>query len=153
MYYIDAIKLGWVYNWVKEIQIRAVDLAVVTTVSYPFWGVSYMAWYMYNEELVANSLRARGAHCKVDTWMTGAADVHAYWPKTGTTWRIQVKSTKIRGKTPAWPNTEELRRLKMTATKNRETPVVALVYRDYRIEFYSARSERQLRPPDTRMIT
>ena len=109
-----------------------------------------MAWYMHREELVANSLRARGAQCDVNTRMTGAADVLAYWPRTGTTWRIQVKSTKIRGGTPAWPSTEELRRLKMTATKNGETPVVALVYRDYRIEFYSARSERRLRPPDTR---
>jgi len=110
-----------------------------------------MALYYEAEKYVARSLRGRGASCEVDTWMTGAADVWAQWP-TGTTWRIQVKSTSIPGKAPAWPNNEELRRLKMTTTKNDETPVIALVYADWTVEYYSANSYRRLKPPDTRNI-
>jgi len=110
-----------------------------------------MAWYYEREEYVARSLRGRGASCEVNTWTKGAADVWAQWP-TGTTWRIQVKSTSIPKKEPAWPNNEELRRLRMTSTKNGETPVIALVYADWTVEYYSAKSYRRLRPTDTRNI-
>jgi len=48
---------------------------------------------------VAQSLRGRGATCDVDTKTPGATDVAAIWP-TGTSWRIQVKSTNRRGLSP-----------------------------------------------------
>lgn len=109
-----------------------------------------MAWAFENEEYVANSLRGRGATCEVNTQMRGAADVLCRW-STGTAWRIQVKSTSTRGVPPAWPSKEELRRLKMTATKNKETAVVAWVYADHKIKYRSAKSKRWLTPPDTRI--
>lgn len=111
-----------------------------------------MAWWAHREELVAKSLRGRGAQCDVNTKTVGATDVLAWWPKTGTTWRVQVKSTKMRDKEPAWPTPEEMRRIKMTATKNGETPVVAHVYRDCSIYFFSARTGKRIRPTDTRDI-
>jgi len=100
-----------------------------------------------SEEKVARSLRARGAKCIVNTKLPGATDVIATWP-TGTSWRIQVKYSE-NGK-PSWPSSKELRRLKITATKNKQNPVVALVHANGSIEFFSARSGRKLIPPNIR---
>jgi hypothetical protein len=101
------------------------------------------------EDYVAQSLRGRGAECVVDTKMSGATDLIATWP-TGTRWRIQVKSTNRPDYPPPWPSDEEIRRLKIAATKTKQTAVVALVFYDKTIKFHSARDRRIIHPPDTR---
>lgn len=101
------------------------------------------------EQYVAQSLRGRGAKCKVNTKTPGATDVTAEWP-TGSGWRVQVKSTQKRGSEPAWPSREEIRRLKIATAKSSQTPVVAQVFKDGAIEFRSVRNGRILHPPDTR---
>lgn len=101
------------------------------------------------EQYVAQSLRGRGAKCKVDTKTLGATDVAAVWP-TGRGWRIQVKSTSRPGSAPPWPSNEEIRRLKMAATKTKQTAAVAQVFQDGTIEFRSARNRKIIHPPDTR---
>ena len=108
-----------------------------------------MSFGIDQEHYVADGLRATGASCHVDTKMRGATDVIAEWP-TGTSWRIQVKSTQREGASPAWPTNEEIRRLKISATKNGQTPVVALVYEDGSKEFYYARTWKRAYQPDTR---
>lgn len=101
------------------------------------------------EQYVAQGLRALGATCIVNTKTPGATDVMCTWP-TGTSWRIQVKSTEREDTTPPWPNNEEIRRLKMTATRNNQTPVVAWVFSNGAKEFHSARNGKLIYPPDTR---
>ena len=101
------------------------------------------------EQYVARGLRAIGASCKVNTKTLGATDVVCTWP-TGTSWRIQVKSTEREDIVPPWPSHEEIRRLKMTATKNNQTPVVAWVFSDGAKEFRSARNGKLIHPTDTR---
>lgn len=101
------------------------------------------------EEYVTQSLRGRGATCDVDTKMPGATDVVAIW-STGTSWRIQVKSTNRRDLSPPWPSSEEIRRLKIAATKNKQTAVVAWVFKDGTIEYRSAQNRKIIHPPDTR---
>ena len=96
------------------------------------------------EEKVARSLRARGAKCFVNTKLPGATDIIAEWP-TGTKWRVQVKFSN-NGR-PKWPSKKEKQRLKISATKNNQTPVVAFVYSNGKIEFYSARTGRRIIPP------
>lgn len=110
-----------------------------------------MVWWVSCEKYVVKSLRGRGALCDHDTKKEGATDILARWP-TGTTWRVQVKSTEIPNRDPVWPSPEEIRRIKMTATKNEQTPVVAWVYSDRRVKFFSARSEKLIHPTDTRDI-
>jgi Holliday junction resolvase len=100
------------------------------------------------EEAVARSLRARGATVKVNTKGPGATDLEAVWP-TGTTWFVQVKSSRSKSSGPAWPSSEDLRRLKSRASRLGATPVVAQVHGG-EVAFYSARDGRQLNPPDAR---
>ena len=101
------------------------------------------------EQYVAQSLRGRGAKCDVDTKTPGATDVVATWP-TGTSWRVQVKSTNRPNCRPPWPSGEEIRRIKISATKNKQTAVVAWVFKDGAIEYHSVQNRKIVHPPDTR---
>ncbi len=101
------------------------------------------------ENLVAKILRNAGADCEeciiVNTKLPGKADILAKW-STGKRWRVQVKSTSIPDLKPAWPSKKNLGILKATASLNGEIPVVAWVYADNTVVFYSARNRQLLIP-------
>lgn len=94
------------------------------------------------EELIARSLRARGAKVKISPGSRGITDLRVEFP-TGTKWWMQVKSTRD-GK-PASLSSKDLGRLKQSATKSGATPVIAEITRG-KVKFKSARSERTLMP-------
>lgn len=98
------------------------------------------------EAKVARSLRAKGAKVEVSKGSKGSADLIAKFP-TGTTWKVQVKST--RSGTAASPSAKDSGRLKQSATKSRATPVVAKVS-PKGIEYKSARSGHKLNPPKSK---
>ena len=95
------------------------------------------------EQKVAQSLRNRGAKVSLSPGSKGAADLVAKFP-SGTKWNVQVKST--RSGSASTPSTQDLGRLKQSASKSNATPVVAKVSPDG-IEYESARSGRKLTPP------
>lgn len=101
------------------------------------------------EKLVLQELIDSGASCEgcavQNTKLPGKADVLAKWP-SGKKWRVQVKSTSIADRKPAWPSKKNLGILKSTASNNNERAVVALVYADDTIEYYSARTKQLLTP-------
>lgn len=98
------------------------------------------------EKKVARSLRRKGAKVDLSKGSKGSSDLVAKFP-TGTTWNIQVKST--RSGTAADPTPKEQGRLKQSATKSRATPVVAKVSPEG-IEYESVRSGRKLTPPTSK---
>jgi len=96
------------------------------------------------EELVARHLRGHGAQVDMSQGSKGAADLAAKFP-TGTKWKVQVKSSRTSASRK--PCDEELRRLKISATKSRATGVVACVMQN-EISFESVRDGRKLTPPN-----
>ena len=96
---------------------------------------------MKGEQRAANSLRRRGFNVTRSPGSRGAADLDAR--AGGRRWLVQVKSS--RGPNPAWPASNEVRRLNSMASKNNATPIVAQVS-PKGIEFFSARNRRRLRP-------
>lgn len=98
------------------------------------------------EEKVAKSLRGKGAKVELSEGSKGAADLVAKFP-TGTTWNVQVKST--RAGAPSNPTPKDEGRLKQGATKSSATPVIAKVS-PKGIEYESARSGRKLNPPKSK---
>jgi hypothetical protein len=59
---------------------------------------------------------------------------------------VQVKYTNKKGADPDWPPNENIRNLKSTATKNGQTAVVAWVYANNTVDFFSAEDRRKLTP-------
>ncbi len=109
------------------------------------------------EKMIARVLRGTGAICTVNASQTGAADIEAVWEGV-TTWLVQVKFSEAGP--PKWPARQELGRLRRRASlrKDRATAVVALVWTQRpgaRASYVlkSARTERKVKPPDTREKT
>ena len=94
------------------------------------------------EERVVRDLQKHGAEVEQSPGSRGAADIKAEFP-TGRKWYVQVKGTG--DGSPQWPSSEELRRLKIAASRAGATPVVALVHEDEKVTYRSARNGRQLR--------
>ena len=97
------------------------------------------------EKMVEKRLKEEGSKVEIrrNTKLPGQTDIIAKWPG-GKKWRIQVKSTNTPGP-PDGPSTSELAILKMTASLNNETPVIAYVHSNNKIEFKSARTEKKLK--------
>lgn len=94
------------------------------------------------EDRVARDLKRHGAGVERSPGSRGAADMKA---KLGSRkWHVQVKASGVGA--PDWPSSEELRRLKISATLAGATPVVALVDKSGQLSYHSARSRRQLHP-------
>lgn len=93
------------------------------------------------EQKVAQDLKLYGAEVSLSPGSRTTTDIEAKWT-TGRRWFIQVKS----GKSPQWPSADELKGLNSRATKAGATPVVALVEKGEKIEYYSARSRKKLKP-------
>jgi len=93
------------------------------------------------EKKVARSLRGSGLSCNISPGSRGPSDIQA--EGNGKKWKVQVKSTRTTGSSSI--SSEELRRLKIQASRTKSTPVVAEVNRG-KITFKSARNGRKLRP-------
>lgn len=93
------------------------------------------------EKQVAKLLRSKS--CKVNTSPAsrGPSDLEAICGSRR--WKIQVKST--RGSSPPRMSSEEIRQLKIQASKTKSTPVIAEVVRG-NVTFKSLRSGRKLKP-------
>lgn len=98
------------------------------------------------ERKVAQVLRSRGARVETSKGSKGAADLKARW-SSGTKWHVQVKSSRT--SKPSSLSRKELGRLKQGATKAGATPVIARVTLQG-VEYLSARTGRNLKPPKTR---
>ncbi len=94
------------------------------------------------EKRVINSLRRTGACVEQSPGSRGSADLFANW-NGGKEWMTQVKYSGI-GK-PAGLSSREQKNLVSRADKNNATPVLAQVTPD-RIEYFSAKSGRKLKP-------
>ncbi len=94
------------------------------------------------EAKVARQLRGHGASVKVSPGSRGAADLKATFP-SGKSWNIQVKASRLG--TPASPSAKDLGRLKISASRNGATPVIAKVNQTS-ISYRSASSGRKLNP-------
>ncbi len=109
------------------------------------------------EKLITRVLTDTGATCTVNTSQTGASDIEAVWEGV-TTWLVQVNFSD--SGCPSWPARQELGRLKRRASlrEDRTAAVVALVWTQRPGEgvsyvLKSARTERKVKPPDTRKKT
>lgn len=109
------------------------------------------------ENLIVRVLRGTGAICTVNTSQSGASDIEAVWEGV-TTWLVQVNFSEAG--CPSWPARQELGGLKRRASlrEDRTSAVVALVWTQrpgarasYLLK--SARTERKVKPPDTRKKT
>ncbi len=93
------------------------------------------------EDRVANSLRRRGFSVEQSPGSRGPADLKGN--RGDRRWFVQVKSSSTGS--PAWPNPQELGRLKSAASRADATPVVAQVT-PRGITYKSGRNQRHLKP-------
>lgn len=94
------------------------------------------------ENRVVNSLRRAGAVVEQSAGSRGSADVIATW-NNGRKWITQVKYSGS-GK-PAGLSSREQENLISRAKRNNATPVLAQVIPE-KIEYFSAKTERKLKP-------
>ena len=103
------------------------------------------------ETRVARTLRGLGAQCTVGEKLPGSTDLLAEWP-SGNIWRVMVKATTVAGKDPTRPSNSKRGTLKATASNNKQTEVVAWVWTDGAVKFFTPRGSGkcEVHPRDAR---